>query len=44
MVLKIYDGKFEVSRDGVEPFPARYEEMLLGLVYSSSLLLYVKER
>lgn len=25
------------------PFPARYEEMILGLVYSSSLLLYVKE-
>ena len=25
------------------PFPARYEEMLLGLVYSSSLILYVKE-
>ena len=25
------------------PFPARYEEMLLGLVYSGSLILYVKE-
>jgi len=26
------------------PFPARVEEMILGLVYSSSLLLYVKEK
>lgn len=26
------------------PLPARYEEMLLGFVYSSSLLLYVKGR
>ena len=25
------------------PFPARYEEMLLGLVYSSAIFLYVKE-
>lgn len=37
MVLSIVLGIFN-------PFPARVEEMILGLVYSSAIFLYVEER